>query len=221
MKVSVIIAAGGTGKRMGQKKQFLPLLGRSVLEWTIEAFKKVKAINEIILVVNPDELEKAKMLGIEKVTAGGKERSDSVANGLKLVSKDCDIVLIHDGARPLITSDIIVKSIKEAQEFGAVVVGVPVKDTIKRVGDDLLIEDTVDRKTLWQAQTPQAFKYAIITRAYVGGKKKATDDSKLVEDFGIKVKMVMGSYENIKITTPEDLIVAEAILRSRNVLSQH
>ncbi|MFA4967743.1 MAG: 2-C-methyl-D-erythritol 4-phosphate cytidylyltransferase [Candidatus Margulisiibacteriota bacterium] len=216
MKVSVIIAAGGTGKRMGQKKQFLPLLGKSVLEWTIAAFKKVKQVTEIILVVNPDELEKAKNLGADKVAAGGEERSDSVANGLKLVSKDCDIVLVHDGARPLITADIIEKSIKAAEEFGACVVGIPVKDTIKRVGDDLFIEDTVDRKTLWQAQTPQAFKYEIITRI----KGRATDDSKLVEDLGIRVKIVMGSYENIKITTPEDLIVAEAILRSRNVLSR-
>lgn len=218
MKVAAIIAAGGSGKRMGQRKQFLPLAGRSVLEWTISAFKNTARISEIILVTNPDDLERAKNLGV-KVTAGGPERQDSVKNGMKLVSPDIDIVVVHDGARPLITADIIEKSIKEAKEYGACVVGVPVKDTIKKVGDDLFIEGTVDRDVLWQAQTPQAFKYKIITRALKKAKGKMTDDAKLVEDLGIKVKMVMGSYENIKITTPEDLVIAEAILRRRNVLS--
>jgi 2-C-methyl-D-erythritol 4-phosphate cytidylyltransferase len=220
MKVAAIIAAGGSGKRMGQRKQFLPLAGKSVLEWTISAFKNASSISEIILVVSPDDLERAENLGV-KITAGGAERQDSVKNGLKLISSDFDIIVIHDGVRPLITADIIEKSIKEAKEFGACIVGVPVKDTIKRVGDDLFIEGTVDRDALWQAQTPQAFKYEIITRALkkAKGKGKATDDAKLVEDLGIKVKMVMGSYENIKITTPEDLVIAEAILRRRNVLS--
>jgi len=218
MKVAAIIAAGGLGKRMGQRKQFLPLAGKSVLEWTISAFKNARLISEIILVTNPDDLERAENLGV-KVTAGGAERQDSVKNGLKLISSDFDIIVIHDGARPLITADIIEKSIKEAKEFGACIVGVPVKDTIKRVGDDLFIKDTVDRDTLWQAQTPQAFRYEIITRALKKAKGKATDDAKLVEDLGIRVKMVMGSYENIKITIPEDLVIAEAILRRRNVLS--
>lgn len=217
MKTSVIIAAGGVGKRMGRKKQFLPLAGSSVLEWTISAFKKVKAVSEIIIVVDYEEMERAKNLGV-KVVAGGKERQDSVKNGMKVVSPDTDIVLIHDGARPLITIDIIDKAIRVAAEYGAAVVGVPAKDTIKRVGDDLFVKDTVDRNTIWQAQTPQAFKYEIITRALARSKGPATDDSKLVEDLGIKVKMVMGSYENIKITMPEDLVIAESILRSRNVL---
>ena len=219
MKAAVIIAAGGSGKRMGKKKQFLPLAGKAVVEWAVLAFRSVKEIKEIILVVNPEDIEQAKRLNV-KVTASGAERQDSVSNGLKLVSPDCDIVLIHDGARPLITADLIKKAIKEAERYGACVVGVPVKDTIKRVGDDLFIKCTVDRSVLWQAQTPQAFKYEIITRALAKRKKKATDDSKLVEDLGIKVKMLLGSYENIKITTPEDLLIAETILRSRNVSSQ-
>ncbi len=217
MKTSVIIAAGGAGKRMGRKKQFLPLAGSSVLEWTISAFKKVKSVSEIIVVVDYEEMERAKNLGV-KVAAAGSERTNSVKNGMQMVSPGCDIVLIHDGARPLITIDIIDKAIRVAAESGAAVVGVPAKDTIKRVSDDLFVKDTVDRNTIWLAQTPQAFKYEIITRALAKSKKAATDDSKLVEDLGIKVKMVMGSYENIKITTPEDLIIAEAILRSRNVL---
>jgi len=216
MKVAVIIAAGGSGKRMGRPKQFLPLAGKAVVEWTIEVFRKIKTVEQIVLAVPEDDLERAKNLGVT-VVAGGEERGDSVKNGLKAISPDCDLVIIHDGARPLITPDIIEKAISEAKEYGAAIVGVPAKDTIKRVGDDLVIKDTVDRQALWQAQTPQIFKYEIITRAYAK-KRSATDDAKLVEDLGIKVKMVMGSYENIKITTPEDLIVAEAILRSRNVL---
>jgi 2-C-methyl-D-erythritol 4-phosphate cytidylyltransferase len=201
---------------MGRPKQFLPLAGKAVVEWTIEVFRKIKTVEQIVLAVPEDDLERAKNLGVT-VVAGGEERGDSVKNGLKAISPDCDLVIIHDGARPLITPDIIEKAISEAKEYGAAIVGVPAKDTIKRVGDDLVIKDTVDRQALWQAQTPQIFKYEIITRAYAK-KRSATDDAKLVEDLGIKVKMVMGSYENIKITTPEDLIVAEAILRSRNVL---
>ncbi|MFA4905509.1 MAG: 2-C-methyl-D-erythritol 4-phosphate cytidylyltransferase [Candidatus Margulisiibacteriota bacterium] len=216
MKIAVIIAAGGTGKRMGQPKQFLPLAGKPVAEWTIDVFHKVKNVEQIVLVVSGEDLERAKNLGV-KVVEGGEERGDSVKNGLKAISPDTNLVIIHDGARPLITPDIIEKAVKEAREYGAAIVGVPVKDTIKRTGDDLLIKETVDRQALWQAQTPQVFKYEIITRAYADG-RSATDDAKLVEDLGIKVKMVMGSFENIKITTPEDLIVAEAILRNRNVL---
>jgi len=220
MKVAAIIAAGGSGKRMGRPKQFLPLLGRAVVEWSLEVFKKIKSIEQIILTVSGDDLERAKNLGV-LVVEGGAERQDSVANGLKFVSPDCDLVLIHDGARPLITPDIVEKAMAEAREHGAVVVGVPVADTIKQVeSGDWLVEKTVDRGKLWQAQTPQVFKHEIITQAYKKARQKATDDAQLVEDFGKKVKMVMGSYQNIKITTPEDLIIAEAILRSRHVLSQ-
>ncbi len=218
MKVSVIIAAGGSGKRMGKPKQFLPLLGRPVVAWTVDVFKTIKQVNQIILVAGGDDLARAKEFGVY-LAESGKERQDSVKNGLDLVKNDCDLVLIHDGARPLVTADIIEKAIEAAGECGAAVVGVPVKDTIKMVGYDLIINGTADRSMLWQAQTPQAFKYEIITRAYQKIKGIVTDDSKLVEDLGIKVKMVMGSYENIKITTPEDLVMAEAILRSRNVSS--
>lgn len=219
MKIAVIVAAGGSGKRMGRLKQFLPLAGKAVVEWTVEVFRKIKHVEQIVLTVSGEDLERAKNLGVT-VVEGGKQRTDSVRNGLKAVTPDTDIVIIHDGARPLITSDIIDKAISEAKECGAVVVGVPAKDTIKKVDSKrLIVESSLARDELWQAQTPQVFKYEIITRAYAK-KKTATDDAKLVEELGIKVKMVMGSYENIKITTPEDLIVAEAILRSRNVLSK-
>ena len=219
MKISVIIAAGGFGRRMGKPKQFLPLLGKSVIEWTLDVFKSIKTIKQIVLVVSGDDIGKAKSFGVE-VVEGGVERQDSVSNGLKLISADTDFVIVHDGARPLITPDIIEKAISDAKIYGAAVVGVPIKDTLKRVDKDLMVCDTVDRSIIWQAQTPPVFKYEIITRAYKNAKSKATDDSKLVEDLGIKVKMVMGLYENIKITTPEDLIAAEAIIRRRNDLSK-
>lgn len=214
MKVVAIIAAGGQGKRMGQPKQMLPLAGKPMLSWTIEAFRSVPGVNQIIVATNRDNLGMVSALNVT-VVEGGKERQDSVLNALDLVPKETDIVLVHDGARPLVTRDIIETCIKEAGSFGAAVAGVPVKDTLKKVGDDSIILETKDRSGLWQVQTPQAFKYEIITRAYKNAKLKATDDSKLVEDLGIKVKMVMGNNENIKITTPEDLKIAEIILGAR------
>ena len=218
MKTSVIITAGGSGKRMGQPKQFLPLLGKPMIEWTIDAFKKVKAVDEIIIVVPKEDASRISHY-VSRIAFSGKERTDSVRNGLKLVSFDADIILIHDGVRPLVTPDIIEAAIDGAKKFGAVVIGVPVKDTLKEVMRDAgcEIRKTLDREIVWQAQTPQAFRRETIIKAYEKAKGTATDDSKLVEDLGIQVKMIMGSYDNIKVTTPEDLVVAEAILRSRNV----
>ncbi len=230
MKIFTIIAAGGTGNRMGQPKQLLPICGKPMLEWTVNVFKEVSEISGIVI-VGPGE-------GLSPlVCKSGQERTDSIRNGLELVPKDCDIVLIHDGARPLITPEIIRNSIEECMKHDAVVVGVPVKDTIKQIrnpkpaspaarqgGSEILnksklpivqIQNTLNRKELWQAQTPQVFKYSVLKEAYKNAKGNATDDSKLVEDLGIPVKMVVGSYENIKVTTPEDLIIAETILCSR------
>lgn len=215
MKIFVIIAAGGSGNRMGQPKQLLPICGKPMLEWTVEAFKQVKEISGIVIVGAGRDLHLSDL-----VCESGPERTDSIRNGLRLVPKDCDIVLVHDGARPLITPEIIKSSIEECKKYDAVAVGVPVKDTIKQVSRDRsptcpTIEQTLNRNILWQAQTPQVFKYSLLTEAYKQAKGNATDDSKLIEDLGIPVRMVMGSYENIKVTTPEDIIIAEAILCSR------
>lgn len=214
MKITAIITAGGTGKRMGKKKQFLPFAGDTIVGTTLRILQQIKKIDEIILVVDKSEMDKAKGLGI-KVVAGGEERQDSVANGLKAVSSGTELVVIHDGARPLITTEVIEKAIEEGVKYGAAVVGVPAKDTVKVVGDDLFVEETPDRNKLWLIQTPQVFKYDIITQAHAEIKDKMTDDAGLVERIGVKVKMVMGSYENLKITTPEDIRVAEAILKGR------
>lgn len=226
MKVEAIIAAGGIGKRMGlpSGKQFVPLLGKPMIVWTLLPFEESKLIQEIILVVNGGDLEKAEKLikdfGLKKVkiTEGGARRYDSVYNGLKLVDANTEAVLIHDGARPLITKEIIERCINEIKSHDAVVVGIPIYDTIKGVDKDLNILNTIDRGNIWSAQTPQGFKYKLIKEAYEEALRtgyKATDDAMLVEKMGKQVKIIMGSYENIKITTKEDLAAASVILKSR------
>ena len=210
---------------MGQPKQFLALAGQTILARTIAVFEQANSIDEIILVVNQDDIDRARQIRSKKlkqIVAGGKERQDSVFNGLQALPADTDIVAIHDGARPLVTVEIIERAIAEAEKFGAIVVGVPVVDTIKKVvsskqlveSSERRVEETLDRSLLWAAQTPQIFKKEIIVKAYSQkDQHKVTDDAMLVEKLGIPVKMVMGSYHNIKITSPADLMIAEAILK--------
>ncbi|MEE8638729.1 MAG: 2-C-methyl-D-erythritol 4-phosphate cytidylyltransferase [Candidatus Margulisiibacteriota bacterium] len=219
MKTVAIITAAGYGKRMGKPKQFIEIGGKPILEWTLSVFEKTKIVDEMILVVNEGDIERAKKFKFSKlkqVIAGGEERQDSVFNGLKAVPGEVEIVAIHDGARPFIIPEIIEKAVAEAQEFGAVVVGIPVNDTIKSVNHQkLTVINTLNREELWAAQTPQVFKKEIILQAYKNGKEKhcVTDDAMLIEKLGIPVKMVMGSSQNIKLTKPEDLKIAEGILR--------
>lgn len=216
MKTIVIITAAGQGKRMGGPKQFLEIAGQPMLGRTIAAFEACPLIEGIILVVNEDYIEQAKQFKfskILKVIAGGKERQDSVYNGIKALPAETEIVAIHDGARPFVTVDIIERSINEAKKSRAVVVGVPVKDTIKQVANSQVAQ-TLDRKTLWAAQTPQVFKKELLVQAYESGYNKgvATDDAMLVEQLSVPVTMVVGSYQNIKVTTPEDLKFAEGLM---------
>lgn len=225
MKNSVIIAASGTGKRMKSAvaKQYIELNGRPILSYTIEVFDKSAAIDEIIIVCGKDDIDyvqnnivgKYGFKKVKAVTAGGNERQDSVYKGLKAVSPDCDTVLIHDGVRPFIEDIYIKRLIETAQEYGGCVMGVRVKDTIKICDENGNITATPDRSTLWAAQTPQCFKYDIIIKAYEKAFSDGyygTDDSMLAERTGIKIKMVEGSYSNIKITTPDDLDLGEKIL---------
>lgn len=227
-KCSVIIPAAGQGKRMRAElnKQFLQLQGMPIIVHTLRAFQRCRVIDEIILVVGPGEEpeyrnEYIPRYGLDKIKAiveGGRERQDSVINGLQAVSEDCDIVLVHDGARPLVTDEEIINSVTAAEDAGAAVVAVPVKDTIKKVGSELLVEKTLERGLLWQAQTPQTFRYEVFCEATRRAREDGfygTDDTSLVERLGRRVKIVQGSYENLKITTPEDLILAEAIIKRR------
>jgi 2-C-methyl-D-erythritol 4-phosphate cytidylyltransferase len=226
--ISAIIAAAGMSNRMKSKinKQFININGKPILAHTLEKFQRCKYIDEIIVVAREDEInyckkEVVKRYGFNKVTKivrGGKERQDSVYNGILALNEKTDIVVSHDGARPFVKIKNIVDSIKGAVEYGACVVGTPVKDTIKFVKDGEEIDSTPNRDILWAAQTPQSFKREILMEGY----KKAiednfvgTDDSVLVERLGIQVKIIMGSYENIKITTPEDIIIAESILKDK------
>lgn len=223
---SALIVAAGSGKRMnaGINKQFIKLNNKEIIAYTIEVFSKNKNIDEIVVCIKEEEelffkehiIDKYKLKNI-KIAYGGKERQDSIYNGLKKINRCCDIVLIHDGARPFVDDTIINRSIESAKRNDAVVAGVPVKDTIKVVSENT-IESTPERNTLWSAQTPQTFKYSLIVKAYEEAYKNnyyGTDDSMLVENMGHKVKMIMGSYENIKITSPEDIDFGEQILNTR------
>ena len=221
----VVIVAAGTGSRMnmGINKQFIKLEGKEIIAYTIEKFYNNSNIEDIVVVVKEDESEFFKKEILDKynfknvkIAYGGKERQDSVYNGLKLLDEKCDVVLIHDGARPFVSDKIIDKSIEEAKEHKAIVVGVPVKDTIKVIDNDKNIVDTPNRSVLWAVQTPQTFDYNILIDAYKDAFKNkfyGTDDAMLVERIGYKVKMLEGSYNNIKITTQEDLNVGSQILR--------
>ena len=222
---SVVIVSAGKGSRMRAdiNKQFLKIGNKEVIAHTIDKFYNNTNIGEIIIVIREDEKEFFEENIIKKydyknikIVFGGKERQDSVYNGLKEVDKKCEIVLIHDGARPFVTNEIIEKSIECAQKNSCAIVGVPVKDTIKIVSENKNVLDTPNRSTLWSIQTPQVFNYSLIMKAHKKAKDNkyyGTDDSMLMEYMGYNVKVVEGSYNNIKITTPEDLKIAEEILR--------
>lgn len=217
-RVGAVIAAAGKGERMGGVNKVLALLGgKPLLAWVVDTFQRCNSIDHVVVVVNEQNLEPCQQLvaeqGWSKVTnvcVGGKRRQDSVAAGLSRLSP-CHWVVIHDGARPLVTVDLIERGLEAAKETGAAIAAVPVTDTIKVAGDDRLILGTPPRHPLWAAQTPQVFQFDIITAAYRQAKGEVTDDATLVEQLGCKVKLYMGSYGNIKVTTPDDLALAEVL----------
>jgi len=223
-RTCAIILAAGKGKRMGASinKQYLNMKDKPVLYYTLDAFSKCKLIDEIIIVSSEKEIdycraEVVEKYGIEKISkivVGGSERQHSVYNGLMAV-KDVDIVLIHDGARPFVDNIIIENGIKYASEFGASACGVSPKDTIKVRDDEGFSVETPDRNMLFSVQTPQCFKYDLILHCHKKLQQEGmsvTDDTMVVERYGHRVYLYEGSYNNIKITTPEDLVVGEKIL---------
>ena len=225
-KYAAIVLAAGSGKRMKSKvhKQYLIIQDRPVLYYSLKAFED-SAVDEIVLVVGKGEekfcrKEIVDKYGISKVKAiveGGKERYHSVFEGLKQTS-DADYVLIHDGARPFVNQDIIRRCMQEVQKYQACVVGMPVKDTIKIADEEGYAKQTPDRKNVWMIQTPQTFSYALIYEAYEEMLKTEdtaiTDDAMVLERIkGKKSKLIEGSYRNIKITTPEDLLIANVYLQ--------
>lgn len=223
-RVCAIVVAAGKGTRMGAKvnKQFLNLKDKPILYYTLMAFQNCSLVDNIILVTAEKEIDYTKNEIVKKydinkvsdVVFGGAERQYSVYNGLK-AAKDCHIVLIHDGARPFVDEKIISEGIKYAEKFGSSACGVKPKDTIKLIDDHSFSKETLNRDKLFIVQTPQCFKYELILNCHEKVMQegiKVTDDTSVVEHCGEKVYLYEGSYNNIKITTPEDLVIGEKIL---------
>jgi 2-C-methyl-D-erythritol 4-phosphate cytidylyltransferase len=227
-KVTALVPAAGMGKRMGKAvaKQFLPLGDKPMLAHTLLAFQRAPEIDEIIPILSEEDMETClrdvieafHLTKVKTLVVGGKERQDSVYNGIQRLEKDAVVILVHDGVRPFVTHEMIRECVESARKGECVAVGVPLKDTIKEVDSKGIVHQTLERSRLWAIQTPQAFPAKVLRKAYDESYKNnvyGTDDSTLVERSGTKVRVLLGSYENIKITTPEDLILAEEILKRR------
>ena len=225
--IAAIIAAAGFGVRMGQKtpKPYLTLAGKPILAHTLEVFEKAKEIREVVVVVHPDELENCQEnviapFGFKKVlrlVPGGKERQDSVYHALKTLQReeDLEIILVHDGVRPFITQEQISRVIQGARQHGAAILGIPAQDTLKRVDSQGRVIQTLERRDIWQIQTPQAFQAPLLWRAFVEAYSRnfyGTDEASLLEELNLPVTVIPGSPLNLKITTREDLELAEAML---------
>lgn len=236
MKCAAIVLAGGSGSRMHSevKKQYLLIGEKPVLYYSLDVFQRSSRIDEIVLVCGREDIEQCRetivqrygFTKVRRIVAGGKERHDSVFEGLKAL-KDCSYVMIHDGARPFIDEAMLERIWTELPSVRACTVGMPVKDTIKLCNSDGFVEKTLPRECLWNIQTPQAFEYDLIFKAHelrAGGALAGiavTDDAMLVESTQqVPVKLIEGSYKNIKITTREDLLYAEACCRFYTDVSQ-
>ena len=232
MRSAAVLLAAGSGRRMGtgDKKQYLDLCGRPLMYYSLAAFSK-SPVDDLVIVVSPGDAERVRediveKYGIDRVRAivdGGAERYDSVLAGIRTAG-DADMILIHDTARPFVTLDMIGRAMKAASEYRAAVVGMPVKDTVRITDGKGIGVNTPDRRSVWAAQTPQVFEGDLIRRAYelmaedtdgsVRGDVLITDDAQVAELYtGVRSKMVEGSWSNIKVTVPEDIPVAESILK--------
>ena len=229
--VTAVVLAAGQGRRMESEiqKQYMEVNGRPLIFYALDAFEK-SAVDEVVLVVGSGEMENCRRDIVERfgfskvarIVEGGKERYHSVYEGLKAAAAGADYVLIHDGARPCVDKRIIGDAIAGAKEYGACVVGMPVKDTIKIADEAEFARETPDRRNLWMIQTPQAFSYELIFAAYTRlfeseeNQAGVTDDAMVVEIMTErKVKLIRGSYENMKVTTPEDIAIVEVLLKGR------
>ncbi|MEM7009381.1 MAG: 2-C-methyl-D-erythritol 4-phosphate cytidylyltransferase [Thermodesulfobacteriota bacterium] len=229
IKASAIITAGGAGTRFASKgapKQFAALLDKPILVYSTQSFQSSDHISEIVLVVpkgweehtQKEIVERYNLSKVSNIVAGGAQRQDSVQRGLKSITSNPDIVAVHDGVRPFVTTKLIEEVLSEASRFGGAIAAAPSIDTIKQSGTDDLISTTLPREKIWLAQTPQAFKYDILVKAYEKAAQDeyiGTDESILVERIGKQVALVSASKYNIKITTPNDIKLGEFILKSK------
>jgi 2-C-methyl-D-erythritol 4-phosphate cytidylyltransferase len=225
LSVVAIVPSAGLGTRVGGrvKKPYLPIGEKPLLVHTLSQLEGSPFIGHIILVVSPDDLSYCKgslvreygLHKVDRVVAGGRERQDSVWRGLRRARPSETVIMVHDGARPFVTQKLIEKSVKSAVKWGAAIAAVPVTDTVKEVTSRREVVRTVDRRTLWLVQTPQTFRADILKEAYRAARRDGyvgTDDACLVERLGIKVKVIAGSYDNLKITTAADLAIAQAVV---------
>ena len=229
LSTALIIAAAGSSSRMGTgiDKQFVMLNGQPVLWHTINVFLQLPQVRQLLVTVSPGNAERVAALLQTAVTdipwqivPGGAERQYSVQNALSRVDSSMDLVIVHDGARPFVEKDCVLESMRLAGQFGAAIVAVPVKDTIKSADQSAVVRQTLDRSSLWQVQTPQTFRRELLQQAYAQAAAAgvlATDDAALVERAGGEVRLVRGSYNNFKVTTPEDLLLAEAVAAGGSV----
>ena len=230
-RVVAIVPAAGQGSRLGgMDKVFSPLAGRPLLAYCLGALQGSPLVDEVVLVLRDPErgwrlVEGEGFYKVKSICPGGPRRQDSVREGLKHVPDcdlviihdvaRCDFVLIHDGARPFLTGKLIADGIEAARQTGAAVAAVPVTETVKVAGQDGLVEATLPRASLFTVQTPQVFRFDILRKAYENSAGDVTDDASLVEGLGIKVRLYPGSYDNIKMTNPEDLVLAEVLIKRR------
>ena len=220
--VGAVVAAAGKSSRMGGlDKIFTPVLGKPLLSYSLDELESFPPVTQVALVLDPDSVQQGeelvRQLGyrkVVKVCPGGARRQDSVRLGLEALGP-CDLVVVHDGARPCLDHCMLSRGLEAAREWGAAVAGVPVKDTIKVASPEALVVETPARETLWAAQTPQVFRYSLLWEAHQSCQGEFTDDASMLESLGHSVKMFLGSYQNLKVTTPEDLAVAEAFLAAR------
>ena len=235
MRVNGVILAAGAGKRIGggTSKAFLPVAGRPLILHTLRCFASSKTVRKVILVLANNQLKRCQDLISSECSLrdlrclfqpGGKRRQDSVRKGLERLDEDCEVVAIHDGARPFVSPRLIDRCVKVAFRKGSVVSGLPVRDTIKMVTGDGRVRETPPRDSLWEIQTPQVFRVDIIREAYLRADQEgveATDDAMLVERLGGKVVVLKGQPANFKVTFPEDLLLADAILRKKKPPQGH
>jgi 2-C-methyl-D-erythritol 4-phosphate cytidylyltransferase len=220
-KFAAVVVSAGIGQRMGADKTFLDLGGKPLIAWPVDTLQACDSINEIVLVLHKNNLDagrdlvrKRKWSKITGICAGGELRQDSVRNGIISIGRS-DWVLVHDGARPFLTEKLINDGIKAAEETGAAVACTDVKDTIKLVDDNEIVTQTLNRNRLRAVQTPQVFRLDLLKKAYELISSEVTDDSSIVEKAGYRVKLYPGDYANIKVTTPEDMLLAEIIAKGR------